>query len=85
MGSPQTLLGYVAAVSGADVSVHLAPSVSSGLSIINGSTYRVGEVGSFVRIPMGYQDLFGVVSEVGVNVILYAGGAYISESQTSSS
>jgi hypothetical protein len=39
--------------------------VASGLSIIKGKTYRVGQVGSFVRIPQGYQDLFGVVSEVG--------------------
>jgi DNA helicase HerA-like ATPase len=65
--SPQTLLGHVRAVTGATVNVYLAESVASGLSIINGSTYRVGQVGSFVRIPLGYQDLFGVVSDVGVN------------------
>lgn len=60
-----TYLGVVDAVSGAAVSVRLAPSVASGLSIIGGRTYRIGQVGSFVRIPQGYQDLFGVVSEVG--------------------
>ena len=60
-----TFLGTVASVSGSSVSVHLAQSVASGLSIIEGRTYRVGQVGSFVRIPQGYQDLFGVVSEVG--------------------
>jgi hypothetical protein len=64
-----TYLGKVAAVSGANLSVHLAGSVSSGLSIIKGQTYRVGQVGSFVRIPQGYQDLFGVVSEVGAKAI----------------
>jgi hypothetical protein len=67
MRSPQTLLGHVRAVTGATVNVYLAKSVDSGLAIINGSTYRVGQVGSFVRIPLGYQDLFGVVSDVGVN------------------
>jgi len=67
MRSPQTLLGHVRAVTGATVNVYLAESVASGLAIINGSTYRVGQVGSFVRIPLGYQDLFGVVSDVGVN------------------
>ena len=36
-------------------------------SIIEGRTYRIGQVGSFVRVPQGYQDLFGVVSEVGAN------------------
>lgn len=60
-----TFLGTVLAVSGATVSVQLSQSVASGLSIIEGRTYRIGQVGSFVRIPQGYQDLFGVVSEVG--------------------
>lgn len=60
-----TYLGRVASVSGSAVSVQLAKSISSGLSIIEGRTYRVGQVGSFVRIPQGYQDLYGVVSEVG--------------------
>ena len=60
-----TFLGTVSAVSGATVSVHLSRSVASGLSIIEGRTYRIGQVGSFVRIPQGYQDLYGVVSEVG--------------------
>lgn len=60
-----TYLGTVASVSGSAVSVHLAQSVASGLSIIEGRAYSVGQVGSFVRIPQGYQDLFGVVSEVG--------------------
>ena len=64
-----TFLGTIAAVSGAALTVHLAPSVASGLSIINGHTYRVGQVGSFVRVPQGYQDLFGVVSEVGANAV----------------
>ena len=62
-----TYLGTVASVAGSSVSVKLAPSVGSGLSIIDGQTYSVGQVGSFVHIPQGYQDLFAVVSEVGAN------------------
>ena len=62
-----TLLGYVGSVTGAAVSVRQAASVASGLVIIQGTTYRIGQVGSFVRIPQGYQDLFGIVSEVGAN------------------
>ena len=62
-----TFLGKIATVSGAALNVHLAQSVASGLSIINGRTYRIGQVGSFVRVPQGYQDLFGVVSEVGAD------------------
>lgn len=64
-GSDPTYLGRVSAVSGASITVKLAESLASGLAIIGGHTYRVGQVGSFVRIPLGYQDLFGVVAEVG--------------------
>lgn len=60
-----TYLGDVASVSGSAVNVRMAQSVASGLSIIEGRTYRIGQVGSFVRIPQGYQNLFGVISEVG--------------------
>ena len=70
-----TFLGTVSAVSGATVSVQLSRSVASGLSIIEGRTYRIGQVGSFVRIPQGYQDLFGVVSEVGARDGLEVQGA----------
>lgn len=69
MSHDPTFLGGVAAVSGAAVTVHLALSVASGLSLISGRTYRIGQVGSFVRIPQGYQDLYGVVSEVGATII----------------
>src|SRR5689334_10748348 len=62
-----TYLGSVAAVSGATVTVKLGESLASGLAVIGGHTYRVGQVGSFVRIPQGYQDLYGVVCEVGAS------------------
>lgn len=63
--SDPTYIGSVSAVSGATITVKLAASLASGLAIIKGHTYRVGQVGSFVRIPQGYQDLYGVVCEVG--------------------
>ena len=64
-----TYLGRIASVSGAALTVHLAQSVASGLSIINGQTYRVGQVGSFVRVPQGYQDLLGIVATVGAGAV----------------
>ncbi|OWL84039.1 ATP-binding protein [Halopseudomonas aestusnigri] len=64
-GNDPTYLGVVSAVSGATLTVKLAESLDSGFAVIRGHTYRVGQVGSFVRIPQGYQDLFGIVSEVG--------------------
>lgn len=62
-----TYLGRVSAVSGSTITVKLAESLSSGMAIIDGHTYRVGQVGSFVRIPLGYQNLYGVVAEIGAN------------------
>jgi hypothetical protein len=50
-------------VSGASVSIELIPQIKSGLVIIEGRTHRVGQVGSFIRIPQGYNDLYGVISE----------------------
>ena len=67
MKTQPTLLGHVGAVSGAKISVRQSPAVSSGISIIGGKSYRVGQVGSFVRIPQGYHDLYGLVSEAGAN------------------
>lgn len=67
MSSAPTLLGHVGAVTGAAVSVRQSPSVASGIAIIGGKSYRIGQVGSFVRIPQGYHDLYGIVSEVGAN------------------
>lgn len=58
-----TFLGEVVSVSGASLYVRLTPQVSSGLLIIEGRTHRIGQVGSFIRIPQGYNNLYGVISE----------------------
>ena len=68
-----TFLGNVASVSGSSINVYLAQSVASGLSVIEGRAYKIGQVGSFVRIPQGYQDLFGVVSGVGSKAMSQSG------------
>jgi len=60
-----TLLGHVGAVTGATISVRQFESLSSGIAIIGGRSYRVGQVGSFVRIPQGYHDLYGIIADVG--------------------
>lgn len=60
-----TLLGTVQDVAGSTVRVVLDESTLSGLTFIEGHGYRVGQIGAFVRIPLGYVDLFGIVSQVG--------------------
>ena len=67
-GDP-TYLGTVQDVEGATASVRLDPDTISGLVFVAGQAYRVGQVGSFVRIPMGYTDLIGVVSQVGAGAV----------------
>jgi len=62
-----TFLGLVTSVSGPTVVVSLAESLASGIALIEGHMYRVAQVGGFVRIPQGYQDLFGIISEVGAS------------------
>lgn len=58
-------LGTVEDVNGSSVSVKIAENTPSGLLFVNGEGYRVGQVGGFVRIPSGYVDLYGVISQVG--------------------
>ena len=60
-----TYLGTVQDVIGATVTVQLDDATASGLVFIDGTGYRVGQIGSFVRIPIGFVDLFGIVSQVG--------------------
>lgn len=64
-----TLLGVVQDVKGATISVSLNIETISGLSFIEGHGYRIGQVGSFIRIPIGFIDLFGVVSQVGAGAV----------------
>jgi len=60
-----TRLGTVEDVTGPTVRVKLSDETAHGLLFVNGEGYRVGQVGSFVRIPGGYFDLYGIVSQVG--------------------
>lgn len=60
-----SILGSVEDVNGASVSVRISDSTPGGLLFVHGEAYRVGQVGGFVRIPAGYVDLYGVISQVG--------------------
>lgn len=64
MGDP-TFLGHVRAVSGSTVHVEISPEIPSASPIIDGRVYRLGQVGSFVRLPLGLLNLYGVISQVG--------------------
>lgn len=65
----ETSLGTVQDVSGVSVSVTMNSKRLSGLTFVNGHAHRIGQLGSFVKIPIGYADLFGIVSQVGASAI----------------
>ena len=69
MPNNPTLLGTVQDVQGATVSIALDENTASGLVLIRGYGYRIGQIGSFIRIPIGFTDLFGVVSQVGAGAV----------------
>ena len=69
MVSNATYIGEVQNVDGTTVSVSLSSDCISGLTYVNGEGYKIGQVGSFVKIPLGYNDLFGIVSQIGANAV----------------
>ena len=69
MMADPTFLGTIEDVAGTTVRVQLAESTVSGLSFIEGQSYRVGQVGGFVRIPLGFVNLYGIISQVGASAI----------------
>ncbi len=69
MSSSPTYLGTVQDVQGATISIALDKDTVSGLAFIDGHGYRIGQIGSFVRISIGFTDLFGIVSQVGAGAV----------------
>jgi hypothetical protein len=69
MQSKSTYLGTIQDVNGTTVSVTLSNQSLSGLTYIDGKGYRIGQIGSFVKIPIGYIDLFGIVTQVGASAV----------------
>lgn len=65
MSLDPTLIGTVQDVNGSTITVELTNETVTGLSFVNGEGYRIGQVGSFVRVPLGFVSLYGVVSQVG--------------------
>jgi hypothetical protein len=69
MANRETYLGDVQDVNGTTVSIAVSKKSLTGFIYIDGQGYRVGQIGSFVRIPIGYTDLFGIVSQVGASAL----------------
>lgn len=61
-----TYIGQVSAVRGGVVQVRLR-DVPTTLVMVDGSAHRIGQIGAFVRIPLGYTQLYGVCTQVGAD------------------
>ena len=60
-----TEIGEIDSISGNSISVKLFDNIKSNMPIIDGVVYRVGQIGSFIRIPLGYANLYGIVTQIG--------------------
>lgn len=69
MSNKETYLGDVQDVNGINVSIVLSRDSLTGFVYIDGQGYRAGQIGSFVRIPIGYSNLYGIVSQVGASAV----------------
>lgn len=62
-GNP-TLIGHVDSVKGGVVTIRLHDDVPTFM-MVSGRSYRVGQIGAFLRIPLGYTQLYAVCTLVG--------------------
>jgi hypothetical protein len=62
-----TYIGQVASVTGAIVRVRLREDMPSTLVMIEGESYRVGQIGGFFRVPLGYTNLYAVCTQIGAD------------------
>ncbi|MGA2070623.1 MAG: ATP-binding protein [Sedimentisphaerales bacterium] len=44
-------------------------ALPSTLLLIAGESYRVGQIGAFLRIPLGYSQLYGICTKIGADAI----------------
>ena len=56
-----TYLGQVINVNSSAVEVKISDDIPSAAPIVEGKLYRIGQIGSFVKFPIGSLVLYGVV------------------------
>jgi len=65
----QTEVGEIVSVSGNTITVELPDTLKSNMPVIDGVVYRIGQIGSFLRVPLGYANLYCIVTQVGASAI----------------
>ena len=64
MISEVTYLGRIIRVDSSTVEVEVSDAIPSAAPIINGRLYKIGQIGTFVKIPVGNINIYGIVSAV---------------------
>lgn len=64
MQSEITYLGKVINVNSGSVEVEISKEIPSAAPIINGRLYKIGQIGTFIKFPVGSLTLYGLVSSV---------------------
>ncbi len=64
MNSDITYLGKIIRVDSSAVEVEVSDKIPSAAPIINGRLYKIGQIGTFVKMPMGNISSYGIVSSV---------------------
>jgi DNA helicase HerA-like ATPase len=64
MKSDVTYLGNIIRVDSSVVEVEVSQDIPSAAPIINGRLYKIGQIGTFVKMPMGNITIYGIVSSV---------------------
>jgi len=59
-----TYLGRVISVNGSAVEIEISRDIPSAAPIINGRVYKLGQIATLVKIPVGSLSLYGIVSSV---------------------
>ncbi|MFA7419458.1 MAG: helicase HerA-like domain-containing protein [Melioribacteraceae bacterium] len=60
-----TYLGSIIRVDSETIEVEVSNEIPSAAPIINGRLYKIGQIGTFVKIPIGNIIIYGIVSSVG--------------------
>ena len=59
-----TYLGKIIRVDSGTVEVEVSNDIPSAAPIINGRLYKIGQIGTFVKMPIGNITIYGIVSSV---------------------
>jgi DNA helicase HerA-like ATPase len=69
MNNIQTEIGEIISVNGNTITVQLSNDIKSNMPVIGGIVYKIGQIGSFLKIPLGYASLYGIVNSTGASAI----------------